>query len=75
MYRSQHPPPAGLDRWSAVGVAGLVVGVVGGIYGIGGGSVLGPMLVGAGLAVARVGPAALASTLVTSIAAWAPTSC
>ena len=54
MYRSQHPPPAGLDRWSAV--AGLVVGVVGGIYGIGGGSVLGPMLVGAGLAMARVGP-------------------
>jgi uncharacterized membrane protein YfcA len=47
-------------------VAGLVVGVVGGIYGIGGGSLLGPMLVGAGLSVARVAPAALASTFVTS---------
>jgi len=72
--RSIRPRPG----WTAgrpLAVAGLVVGVVGGIYGIGGRSVLGPMLVGAGLAVARVGPAALASTLVTSIAAWAPTSC
>jgi uncharacterized protein len=47
-------------------VAGLVVGIVGGIYGIGGGSLLGPLLVGACLSVARVAPAALASTLVTS---------
>jgi hypothetical protein len=47
-------------------VAGLVVGAVGGIYGIGGGSLLGPMLVGAGLSVVRVAPAALATTLVTS---------
>jgi uncharacterized protein len=47
-------------------ITGLLVGVVGGIYGIGGGSLLGPMLVGAGLSVARVAPAALASTLVTS---------
>jgi uncharacterized protein len=50
----------------SLAVAGLAVGVVGGIYGIGGGSLLGPMLVGAGLSVARVAPAALASTLVTS---------
>jgi hypothetical protein len=47
-------------------ITGLLVGVVGGIYGLGGGSLLGPMLVGAGLSVARVAPAALASTLVTS---------
>lgn len=46
----------------------LVVGVVGGIYGIGGGSILGPILVGTGLEVAVVAPAALASTFVTSIA-------
>jgi uncharacterized membrane protein YfcA len=45
----------------------LAVGVVGGIYGIGGGSILGPILVGRGLPVALVAPAALASTFLTSI--------
>ena len=45
----------------------FAVGTIGGLYGIGGGSVLGPILVGTGLAVARVAPAALASTWVTSI--------
>jgi uncharacterized membrane protein YfcA len=49
-----------------VALAG-VVGVVGGVYGIGGGSVLSPVLVGTGLTVATVAPAALASTFVTSI--------
>jgi uncharacterized membrane protein YfcA len=48
-------------------LAALVVGIVGGIYGIGGGSILGPILVGTGLAVAEVAPAALASTFVTSV--------
>ena len=48
-------------------VAAFVVGVVGGIYGIGGGSILGPILVGSGLAVSQVAPAALASTFVTSV--------
>jgi uncharacterized membrane protein YfcA len=42
--------------------------VVGGIYGIGGGSILGPILVGRGMPVAHVAPAALASTFLTSIA-------
>ena len=46
----------------------LGVGVVGGIYGIGGGSLLGPILVGRGLPMARVAPAALASTFLTSLA-------
>ena len=45
----------------------LVVGVVGGIYGIGGGSLLGPILAGRGLPVARVAPAALAATFATSL--------
>ncbi|CCA54243.1 hypothetical protein SVEN_0956 [Streptomyces venezuelae ATCC 10712] len=45
----------------------LVVGVVGGIYGIGGGSILGPILVGRGVPVAKVAPAALASTFATSL--------
>jgi uncharacterized protein len=43
------------------------VGVVGGIYGIGGGSLLGPILVGTGMAVTAVAPPALFSTWVTSI--------
>lgn len=45
----------------------LGVGVIGGIYGIGGGSILGPILAGRGLPMARVAPAALASTFATSI--------
>jgi uncharacterized membrane protein YfcA len=45
----------------------LGVGVIGGIYGIGGGSILGPILVGRGVAITRVAPAALASTFATSV--------
>ena len=52
---------------SRITVMAVAVGVVGGIYGIGGGSILAPILVGSGLAVAEVAPAALASTFVTSI--------
>ncbi|MGF2945197.1 TSUP family transporter [Mycobacterium sp. Lab-001] len=46
----------------------MVVGVVGGIYGIGGGSLLSPILVGRGLPISIVAPAALTSTFVTSVA-------
>jgi len=45
-----------------------VVGCVGGIYGIGGGSILAPVLIGSGRKPAEVAPAALASTFVTSVA-------
>ena len=45
----------------------FVVGVVGGVYGVGGGSLLGPLLVGSGMAVAAVAPAALLATWVTSM--------
>jgi uncharacterized membrane protein YfcA len=45
-----------------------MVGCVGGIYGIGGGSILAPVLTGAGRPAADVAPAVLASTFVTSIA-------
>jgi uncharacterized membrane protein YfcA len=45
----------------------LAVGTVGGVYGIGGGSILGPVLVGRGMPVAQVAPAALASTFLTSL--------
>ncbi|HET9144420.1 sulfite exporter TauE/SafE family protein [Actinophytocola sp.] len=57
-------PPS--RRW--VTLLAVTVGIVGGIYGIGGGSLLGPILVGRGLPVAVVAPAALASTFLTSIA-------
>jgi uncharacterized membrane protein YfcA len=45
-----------------------VVGCVGGIYGIGGGSILAPLLIGTGRPASEVAPAALASTFVTSVA-------
>ncbi len=43
------------------------MGVVGGVYGIGGGSILAPVLVGAGRSPKNVAPATLASTFVTSV--------
>jgi uncharacterized protein len=43
-----------------------VVGCVGGIYGIGGGAILAPILIGLGRKPAQVAPAALAATFVTS---------
>jgi uncharacterized protein len=46
----------------------MVVGCVGGIYGIGGGSILAPILIGTGRPPREVAPAALASTFVTSVA-------
>jgi uncharacterized protein len=49
-----------------IALAGAV-GCVGGIYGIGGGSILAPILVGTGRPPAEVAPAALASTFVTSV--------
>jgi uncharacterized membrane protein YfcA len=49
-------------------VLALVVGCIGGIYGIGGGAILAPVLIGAGRPPGEVAPAALASTFVTSLA-------
>jgi uncharacterized protein len=46
----------------------VLVGCVGGIYGIGGGSILAPILLGTGRPAAEVAPAALASTFITSLA-------
>ncbi|WP_328472745.1 sulfite exporter TauE/SafE family protein [Actinoplanes sp. NBC_00393] len=45
----------------------LITGTVGGIYGIGGGSILGPILAGRGTPMTQVAPAALASTFLASI--------
>lgn len=55
-----------LDQRPRLIAVAFMVGIVGGIYGIGGGSLLGPILVGQGVAVAVVAPAALLSTFVTS---------
>ncbi|MFF5314770.1 sulfite exporter TauE/SafE family protein [Streptomyces massasporeus] len=65
---ARHRPPHAneLPPRTLTGLA-MVVGVVGGIYGIGGGSLLGPILVGRGLPVALVAPAALAATFATSL--------
>jgi len=52
----------------AVVVFGVMAGTIGGIYGIGGGSLLGPILASRGTPMAQVAPAALASTFVTSLA-------
>jgi uncharacterized protein len=49
-------------------VLSAAVGCVGGIYGIGGGSILAPILIGSGRRAVEVAPAALASTFVTSVA-------
>ena len=43
-----------------------LTGCAGGIYGIGGGAILAPVLIGSGRPAAEVAPAALASTFVTS---------
>jgi uncharacterized protein len=65
---SHRPPPSTPLASRRIIVSALVVGVVGGVYGIGGGSILGPILVGSGMSVGAVAPAALASTFVTSMA-------
>ncbi|MFJ3653806.1 sulfite exporter TauE/SafE family protein [Streptomyces nigra] len=65
--RPARTPPRPEPSPRAVTALALVVGIVGGIYGIGGGSLLGPVLVGRGMPVAVVAPAALASTFATSV--------
>jgi uncharacterized protein len=69
------PAPAGRPAGSrrvlrapALIALAAVVGCVGGIYGIGGGSILAPILIGSGRPASQVAPAALASTFVTSVA-------
>jgi uncharacterized protein len=61
--RQVRPIPA-----PALIVLAAAVGCVGGIYGIGGGSILAPILIGSGRRAVEVAPAALASTFVTSVA-------
>ena len=62
------PQPARGVPLPALILLAAVVGCVGGIYGIGGGSILAPVLIGIGHPPREVAPAALASTFVTSVA-------
>lgn len=55
----------------ALAAIALTVGMVGGIYGIGGGSLLGPVLAARGMPMARLAPATLAATFTTSLAGTA----
>jgi uncharacterized membrane protein YfcA len=57
------PPAPGV----ALRVLAFAVGVVGGVYGIGGGSILAPLLLTAGYSVIEIAGPALLSTFVTSV--------
>jgi uncharacterized protein len=71
MTRPPHPAEPSRPRllpWPVLVALSAAVGCAGGIYGIGGGSILAPVLIGTGGKPAEVAPAALASTFVTSVA-------
>ncbi|BFU47811.1 sulfite exporter TauE/SafE family protein [Krasilnikovia sp. MM14-A1004] len=57
-------PP--LSRRTILGLS-VITGTVGGVYGIGGGSILGPILAGRGTPMTQIAPAALTATFLTSI--------
>jgi uncharacterized membrane protein YfcA len=63
------PRPAPTRRHrQATWLLALIVGTIGGLYGIGGGSILAPILIALGYTVYEVAPATLAATFLTSIA-------
>ena len=66
--RIPRPRPA-LSRRGQCAIWGLslAVGTVGGIYGVGGGSLLAPILIAAGFSAYEVAPATLTATFLTSI--------
>ncbi len=59
---------ASKPRGTVLILLGFAAGLVGGIYGIGGGALLAPVLVGLGFSAVTVAPATLVSTFVTSCA-------
>ena len=62
------PRPVPTRRHRAgTGVLAAVVGIVGGLYGIGGGSILAPILIALGYSVYEVAPATLTATFLTSV--------
>jgi len=64
--RDPDRPPRRIPAPALILLAALT-GCAGGIYGIGGGAILAPVLIGTGRPAAEVAPAALASTFVTSV--------
>jgi uncharacterized protein len=66
--RPAEPSCARLLPVPALVALAAAVGCAGGIYGIGGGSILAPILIGSGRKPAEAAPAALASTFTTSVA-------
>lgn len=60
-------PSPGARTTVALWALALIVGVVGGIYGIGGGSLLAPILLGTGFSALEVAPATITATFLTSI--------
>ena len=62
--RRPRPSPGGRRL---IGALALLVGTVGGIYGIGGGSLLAPILLAAGFTAYEVAPATLAAPFLTSV--------
>lgn len=52
---------------AAVSACAFVTGLIGGVYGIGGGSLLGPLLAYLGFSLYVIAPAALTTTFVTSV--------
>jgi uncharacterized protein len=60
------PAPSRRAQW-AIWSLSLAVGTVGGIYGVGGGSLLAPILIAAGFSAYEVAPATLTATFLTSI--------
>lgn len=65
--REQRHPDTAEPSAAALAVLAVSVGVVGGIYGIGGGSLLGPILAARGMPLAHIAPATLATTFTTSV--------
>jgi uncharacterized protein len=61
-------PEPGRRGRGLISLLALVVGVIGGIYGIGGGSLLAPVLIASGFSAYEVAPATLLATFLTSIA-------
>jgi uncharacterized protein len=62
--RAADAPPPGVG----VSACAFVTGLIGGVYGIGGGSLLAPLLAYLGFSLYAIAPAALTSTFVTSVA-------
>ncbi len=61
-------PEPGRRGRGLISLLALAVGVAGGIYGIGGGSLLAPVLIACGFSAYEVAPATLLATFLTSIA-------